>query len=219
MASSDDEPESHPLSVSNYHFEDDRDAPVSFSVMPIQWSGSESPQGKKTELFLHGVADNGLQKVMMPVMAWRFELSSVKPEISVLSSKDRRWIKLEKPRKSYEDIVRSILVTVYFLSFAKKNPDATAKAAWDSLSKNKDSYEVTPSANDLVNQKALMSEAAKRDALLAKSKFRIFVAVEVYLEEEAVVVVGLVLIFGLGVAGGVLLGGAVREGIGLHGRT
>ncbi|XP_015941556.1 protein ENHANCED DOWNY MILDEW 2 isoform X1 [Arachis duranensis] len=172
MASSDDEPESHPLSVSNYHFEDDRDAPVSFSVMPIQWSGSESPQGKKTELFLHGVADNGLQKVMMPVMAWRFELSSVKPEISVLSSKDRRWIKLEKPRKSYEDIVRSILVTVYFLSFAKKNPDATAKAAWDSLSKNKEfsSYEVMPSANDLVNQKALMSEAAKRDALLAKSK-------------------------------------------------
>ncbi|MED6118459.1 hypothetical protein PIB30_118214 [Stylosanthes scabra] len=138
MASSDDEAEFQPLSVSNYHFEDDRDAPVSFSVLPIQWSGSESPQGKKRELFLHGLADNGLQKVMMPVKAWRFELSSVKPEISVLSSKDRRWIKLEKPRKSYEDIVRSILVAVYFMSFAKKNLDATAKAAWDSLSKNKE---------------------------------------------------------------------------------
>ncbi|MED6209248.1 hypothetical protein PIB30_052883 [Stylosanthes scabra] len=172
MASSDDEAEFQPLSVSNYHFEDDRDAPVSFSVLPIQWSGLESPQGKKRELFLHGVADNGLQKVMMLVKAWRFELSSVKPEISVLSSKDRRWIKLEKPRKSYEDIVRSILVTVYFMSFAKKNLDATAKAAWDSLSKNKEfsSYEVLPSANDLVSHKDLMSEAAKRDAVLATSK-------------------------------------------------
>ena len=138
MASSDDEAETQPLSVSNYHFEDNRDVPVSFSVLPIQWSESESLQGKKEQVFLHGLADNGLQKIMVPVMAWRFDLSSVKPEISVLSSKDWRWIKLQKPRKSYEDTIRTILITVHFLNYVKKNPDATAKSVWDNLSKNKE---------------------------------------------------------------------------------
>ncbi|XP_073225073.1 protein ENHANCED DOWNY MILDEW 2 isoform X2 [Cicer arietinum] len=171
MASSDDESDTQPLSVSNYHFEDDKDAPVSFSVLPIRWSESESVGCKKGKVFLHGNADNGLQKIFMQVIAWRFDLSNVKPEISVLS-KDGRWIKLQKPRKSYEDTIRTILITVYFLHYLKKNPDPSARSVWDSLSKNKEFsyYEVKPSLNDLSNHMGLMGEAATRDAVLAKSK-------------------------------------------------
>ncbi|CAI8596663.1 unnamed protein product [Vicia faba] len=171
MASSDDEIDTQPLSVSNYHFEDDKDAPISFSVLPIQWSESESLKGKKEKVFLHGNADNGLKKIFMQVIAWRFDLSNVKPEISVLS-KDGKWIKLQKPRKSYEDTIRTILITVYFMHFVKKNPETSAKSVWESLSKNKDFsyYEVKPSHNDLLNHMALMGEAASKDAVLAKSK-------------------------------------------------
>lgn len=137
MASSDDEADTQPLSVSNYHFVDDKDAPVTFSILPIQWSESESVEGKKEKVFLHGNADNGLQKIFMQVVAWRFDLSNVKPEISVLA-KDKRWIKLQKPRKSYEEIVRSVLITVYFMHYVRKNPEALGKSVWDNLSKNKD---------------------------------------------------------------------------------
>lgn len=132
MESSDDE-EAHPQSVSNYHFVDDKDVPVSFSVLPIQWSESESSDGEKEQVFLHGFADNGLQKVFMQVIAWKFD-SNVKPEISVLS-KDRQWIKLQKPRKSFEDTIRTILITVHFLHYVEKNPETSAKSVWDYLSK------------------------------------------------------------------------------------
>ncbi|KAE9594114.1 hypothetical protein Lal_00017046 [Lupinus albus] len=171
MSSSDEEDEAQPLSVLNYYFEDDKDAPVSFSVLPVQWNESESSVGKKKQLFLRGVADDGLRKIFMEVVAWRFDLSYVKPTISVLP-KNKKWIKLEKPRKSYEDTIRTILITIYFLGHVKRNPDTSAKSLWDNLSRNKEfsSYEVMPSHNDLLNHKALMGEAAKRDAVLAKSK-------------------------------------------------
>lgn len=176
MASSDDEADTQPLSVSNYHFVDDKDAPVSFSILPIQWSESESVEGKKEKVFLHGNADNGLQKIFLQVVAWRFDLSNVKPEMSVLA-KDKRWIKLQKPRKSYEEIVRSVLITVYFMHYVRKNLEALGKSVWDSLSKNKDfsHYEVKPSHNDLLNHMGLMGEAAARDAVLAKSKLLLMV--------------------------------------------
>ncbi|KAF7831325.1 protein ENHANCED DOWNY MILDEW 2-like isoform X1 [Senna tora] len=169
MASSDDEDEFHPQSVSNYHFEDDKDAPVPISALPIQWSESENLEGKKEKVYLHGFADNGLQKVFMQVIAWKFDISNVKPEISVLS-KNRRWIKLQKPRKSFEDTIRTILITVHFLHYVEKNPEASAKSAWDYLSKVLSCYEVRPSQSDLLNHLPLIDEAIKRNAILAKSK-------------------------------------------------
>ena len=142
VAYSDDEDEAEAqfVSVSNYHLEDENRVPVSFAVLPIQWDreAEKNSDATKEEVFLHGFADNGLKMIMMHVAAWRFDLSSVKPEISVLSSKDGRWIKLQKPRKSYEDTIRTILITVHFLNYVKKNPDATAKSVWDNLSKNKE---------------------------------------------------------------------------------
>lgn len=134
MASSDDEADGLPQLVSNYYFEDDKDEPISFSVLPIQWREGESEEGDKQQIFLHGTTDNGLQKIFKHVIAWRFDLSNVSPEISVLS-KQNNWIKLQKPRKSFENVIRTILITVHCLHFMKKNPEASGKFLWDHLSR------------------------------------------------------------------------------------
>lgn len=135
---SDDEDEAEPLFVSNYHLEDDNDTPLSFSVLPIQWGESEdSDDSCKEQVFLHGFADNGLKKILFQVTAWRFDLSNVKPEVSLLS-KDRRWIRLQKPRKSFEGTIRTILITIHFLHRVKKNPKLSSKSVWDNLCKDKE---------------------------------------------------------------------------------
>ncbi|KAM1754950.1 hypothetical protein ACFX11_007306 [Malus domestica] len=170
MESSDDEAEAVLQSVSNYHFVDDKDEPISFHVLPIQWSEGERQDGKKMQIFVRGTADNGLQKLYKHVIAWRFDLSNVDPEISLLS-KENNWLNLQKPRKSFEEVIRSILITVQFLHYVRRNPETSGKSLWDHLSKVFSLYEVKPSENDLVNHIPLISEALKRDDALAKCKF------------------------------------------------
>ncbi|KAI9108596.1 hypothetical protein K1719_020480 [Acacia pycnantha] len=171
MASSDDEAEVHPQSVSNYHFEDDEKVPISFSVLPIQWSESEEgTDGESGQVFLDGSADNGLQKVFMQVVAWKFDISGVKPEISVLSKTGRQWVKLEKPKKWLADTIRTILISIHFLHHVQKNPETSAKSVWGYLYKDLSYFEVRPSRKDLLNHLPLIHEAVKRNAILAKSK-------------------------------------------------
>ncbi|CAK9168592.1 unnamed protein product, partial [Ilex paraguariensis] len=90
--------------------------------------------------------------------------------MSVLS-KENSWINLEKLRKSFEDAIRTILITLHCLHFVKKNPESSGKALWDHLSKIFSSYEAKPSQSDLVDHTDLISEAVQRDEALAKSKF------------------------------------------------
>ncbi|KAL7186639.1 hypothetical protein ACSBR2_028381 [Camellia fascicularis] len=170
MASSDDEDETVPHTVSNYDFVDDKDEPIAFSELPVQWNESEGLDGKSKQIFLHGTADNGLQKIYKQVTAWKFDLSDVKPEIAVLS-KENNWIYLQRPRKSFEETIRTILITVHCLHFVKKNPETSGRSLWDYLSKVFSLYEVRPSENDLIDHTTLISEAVKRDETLAKSKF------------------------------------------------
>ncbi|XP_028065711.1 protein ENHANCED DOWNY MILDEW 2-like isoform X3 [Camellia sinensis] len=170
MASSDDEDETVPHTVSNYDFVVDKDEPIAFSELPVQWNESEGLDGKSKQIFLHGTADNGLQKIYKQVTAWKFDLSDVKPEIAVLS-KENNWIYLQRPRKSFEETIRTILITVHCLHFVKKNPETSGRSLWDYLSKVFSLYEVRPSENDLIDHTTLISEAVKRDETLAKSKF------------------------------------------------
>lgn len=135
MASSDDECEPVPQAISNYHFVDDADEPISFSKLPVQWNEVEHLDGWKRQIFLHGTADGGLQKVYKQVTAWKFDLSGVKPEISVLS-KDMNWINLQKPRKSFIDLIRSSLITVHCLHILRKKPETSGRTLWDHLSKD-----------------------------------------------------------------------------------
>ncbi|KAK0601886.1 hypothetical protein LWI29_028434 [Acer saccharum] len=178
MASSDDEVDFGPKSVSNYYFEDETDQPVSFAVLPIQWCENESPVGNKRRISLRGTADKGLQTIHKHVTAWKFDLTNVIPEILVLS-KEKNWIKLLKPRKSFEETIRTVLITVHCISYAKRNPEASGKSLWDHLSRTFSLYEVRPSQNDLVDHIDLISEALKRDDSLAKSKFLVM-----FLEEK-----------------------------------
>ncbi|KAL5548514.1 hypothetical protein UlMin_003745 [Ulmus minor] len=169
MSSSDDEGDALPHSVVEYYFEDKNNEPVSFSVLPIQWSEGEGLEGEKEQVFLRGTGDDGL-KIYKQAIAWKFDLSNVNPEISVLS-KDKSWIKLQKPRKIFEKIIKSILVTVHCLHYLQKNPETSEKSLWDRLSKVFRSFEDRPNENDLVDNFSLINEAVKRDDTLAKSKF------------------------------------------------
>ncbi|KAG7037353.1 Protein ENHANCED DOWNY MILDEW 2, partial [Cucurbita argyrosperma subsp. argyrosperma] len=180
MASSEDEAEALPLCVSNYHFVDHKEEPVSFSILPIMWDEVDRLDGGQEPVFLHGTADDGLQKVYKQVTAWRFDICGANPEISVLS-KENVWIKLQKPRKSFEDTIRTILITVQCLHVLKKDPDTPSKSLWDQLAKIFSLYEVRPSQNDLVDHMSLISETVERDDQLAKSQFLL-----AFLEEKPI---------------------------------
>ncbi|KAL8116200.1 hypothetical protein AgCh_022627 [Apium graveolens] len=170
MASSDDEGEQVVVhSVSDYYFVDGSDDPVSFSELPVQWKDGERTGGKQKQIFMHGSIDNGLQKIYKQVEALKFELSNVKPEISVLPSKENIWMKLGKPRKSHETLFRTILVTVQSLHFLRRNPEASGRALCEHLCKVF-RFEPGPSENDLVDHAIIISEAVKRDEVLANAK-------------------------------------------------
>ncbi|CAM8986919.1 unnamed protein product [Rhodiola kirilowii] len=169
MSSSDDEGEIVPHAVLNYHFVDGNDEPVSFAELPVHWSDDENFNGAESNIFLHGTSHDGLQKIYKQVTAWKFDLSFTNPEISVYS-KDKNWIKLAKPRKSFENIIRTILITVKCLHFLKHHPDASKKNLWDNLAKVFSLYEVRPSENDLVDHMSLITEASKRDETLRASE-------------------------------------------------
>ncbi|XP_010536700.1 PREDICTED: protein ENHANCED DOWNY MILDEW 2 [Tarenaya hassleriana] len=168
----DDEEEIVPQTVSNYHFENDYKEPVSIAVLPVQWSDEERVDGSAVDVFLRGLSDNGLQSLYKPVKAWQFDLSNFKPEISVLT-RDNIWIKLQKPRKSFEGLIRTILITLHSLHFIRRNPEASGKSLWEHLFKAFRSHDerLRPSQNDLVDHIDLISEAIKRDASLVRSKF------------------------------------------------
>ncbi|KAK4804030.1 hypothetical protein SAY86_003847 [Trapa natans] len=173
MDSSEDEAEKLPELVSNYYFLDHEDEPISFSGLPLMWSEHEEviPDGDalKDGLFLHGSADKGLRTIFKEVRAWKIELNNVSPEIYVLS-KENTWLKLQKPRKCYEDTIRSVLITVNSLHYLKRNPEASAKSLWNYMANVFSMYEVRPAAKDLGNHMSLISEAVKRDDSIAKCK-------------------------------------------------
>ncbi|XP_022716813.1 protein ENHANCED DOWNY MILDEW 2 [Durio zibethinus] len=173
MAFSDDEEEEALLhSVSNYYFHDEKDEAVCFSELPLQLGGKESLiNGGEKKIFLRGAADDGLLTICKHVTAWKFDLCNIgKPEIFVLS-KENGWLKLQKPRKSYEPEIRSVLISVHCLHLLSKNPDLSGKSLWEQLAKTFSLYDVKPSQNDLVDHMELISEAVKSDDSLAKSKF------------------------------------------------
>ena len=133
MDSSDEEGEIVAKYITNYHFTNNVEEHVSFTILPLQWSKDESQGDFETPVFLLGnVDDDGLQKIHKLVKAWRFELSYAQPEIYVLY-KNGSWLVLQKPRKSFEKTIRTILITIHLLHFVKKNPEASGKSVWTYL--------------------------------------------------------------------------------------
>ncbi|KAL3636993.1 hypothetical protein CASFOL_019292 [Castilleja foliolosa] len=172
MASSDDEGDMVPKTVSDYEFISGNDEPVSFATLPVEWNKEESREMEKEQIFLSGKTDNGLRKIYKQVIAWKFNLSLEKPEISVLSQ-EGNWIRLLKPRKPYEDITRTIMITLHFLHFVKRNPQRPEQALWDRLNRSFSTFERRPSEDDLADHLPLIKEAVKKDESLANSKLLI----------------------------------------------
>nr|GFA96331.1 protein enhanced downy mildew 2-like [Tanacetum cinerariifolium]GFB00083.1 protein enhanced downy mildew 2-like [Tanacetum cinerariifolium] len=132
LATLDDDEEALQDVVSNYSLYDEFDAPVSFVELPIRWSNGESSYDNKNQIYLRGTIDNGLQRPHKQVKAWKYESLKEKPEISVLSI-NNVWIKLQKPRKSYKNMIRTILITVHCLHFFKRNPEASSSSLSNNL--------------------------------------------------------------------------------------
>ncbi|KAI3769165.1 hypothetical protein L6452_00265 [Arctium lappa] len=156
--------------ISDYYFVGEEDEPLSFTELPIQWGENENSDDNKSQIFLRGTADNGLRKLYRSVKAWKCDLLKAKPEISVLS-RDNNWIKLQKPKKSFENMIRTILITVHCLHFFKGKPEASGKSLWNHLYKVFSLYDIRPSENDLIDHLSFISEAVKRDETLGKSEF------------------------------------------------
>ncbi|GLT34185.1 hypothetical protein SLA2020_087140 [Shorea laevis] len=170
MASSDEEGEILPQHVTEYYFVDDKENLVSFDILPLPWTEGEVLDGPKTQVFVSGDAENGLQKVYKSVIAWKLELSYVKPVVLVLS-KGRKWITLQKPRKSYENTIRTILITIHWLHLIKKNPEASRQFVWNHLRQAFSFYDTEPCENDLLQHMLLINQTVKRDEDLMKSKY------------------------------------------------
>ncbi|KAL6567122.1 hypothetical protein OROMI_015526 [Orobanche minor] len=180
MESSDDEGEMVPSDVSDYEFISVDNESISFATLPVEWNKGEMHERKQEQIFLSGKTDNGLRKIYKQVIAWRFDLSLDKPEISVLSL-EGYWIKLLKPRKPFEDIIRTVVITVHFLHYVKWNPQRSQEALWGHLNKSFSNFERRPSEDDLGDHFWLITEAVKRDEVLANSKL-----LNTFLEEKPV---------------------------------
>lgn len=156
MALLEDEEEVVLKSVTNYYVLDDNSEPASFSLLPLQLGGaddngngndndgaaaaSSSPSPSPSPsplrlLFLHGSADGGLQKVYKPVVAWKLDIDGDVPVVSLFSRDGGGvWIQLLKPRKSFEDTIRSVLISAHALHFLKRGPSSQV-ALWPHLAK------------------------------------------------------------------------------------
>ncbi|KAK5784291.1 protein ENHANCED DOWNY MILDEW 2-like isoform X1 [Gossypium arboreum] len=170
MSSSDEEGEFTPeIHVSEYVFVDQNGEPISFSVLPLLWNENEVIGNSKAQVFLEGVADDGRLKIYQQVVAWMFDLSYALPEILVFS-KNKKRMTLQKPRKSFVSTIRTILITIHWMHFLKKNTETPAKSVWNHLQNVFSLYEFEPSEHELLHHKLLIGEAMKRDKDLAKSK-------------------------------------------------
>ncbi|KAK3444876.1 hypothetical protein EUGRSUZ_A00677, partial [Eucalyptus grandis] len=166
MASSGDEAGKEET-VSTYFFKDLDDELVSFAVLPVRWTDGDGSEehavagvAAEETVFLHRTADNGLRKIYREVKSWRFDLGRLR------LSKDNIWFKLDKPRRRFRDTIRTVLITLHCLHYARNHSDASREALWEHLAITW----VRPSAMDLQDHMALIKEAMRRDDALAKSK-------------------------------------------------
>ncbi|KAM0876548.1 hypothetical protein ACQ4PT_036097 [Festuca glaucescens] len=156
--------------VDKYYFEGGDGNPVCFSVLPLKFGeiGEVACLDSK-KVDLQGLADNGLLKVHKEAVAWRVGLDYEQPKILVLSS-EGKWIELLKPRKCYENTVRSILITVQMLHFVRKWPRKRKTSLLDHLCEVFSKFDTKPAEYDLKKHRSIIKLFAVKDPTLMKSK-------------------------------------------------
>ncbi|MCO5575510.1 hypothetical protein L7F22_029311 [Adiantum nelumboides] len=163
--SSDDDIEIVPKSVDGYWLEYGDETPVSFTTLPFFKTDEEALPEKV--VYVRGTQDNGM-RMYMRAMSWKLELSKdVKPLFHLKTEK--YWIQLLKPRKSYEETIRSIISVAYFLNHALVNPDDSEKVVWGHVKDLFPSWEVVPNRNDLASHLPIVQHFAASDERLAGS--------------------------------------------------
>lgn len=142
MSDDDDDVEPQLTAMENYYLVDTKDQPVCLSTLPLRLgdTGDDDVSQLKERLGLWGTADPGIKKYK-EVVAWKLGLEGKQPEIAVLAA-DGGWISLVKPRNSYEETIRTILITVEMLHFLRGKPDEPEKSLWSHLRKV---FEYSPS--------------------------------------------------------------------------
>ncbi|KAH7286771.1 hypothetical protein KP509_32G022200 [Ceratopteris richardii] len=144
--SSDDDIEVVPESVDGYWLELGDETPVSFTTLPYVKTDEEIPPSERV-IYVRGTQDNGM-RLYTRAMAWKLKLNEdLKPTFHLKTEK--YWVELLKPRKSYEETIRSIISVAYFLNYVLVNPNESEKAAWSYVKDLFPSWEVAPNRNDL----------------------------------------------------------------------
>lgn len=163
--SSDDDIEIVPKSVDGYWLEYGDETPVSFATL-LYFKPDEEVLPEKV-VYVRGTQDNGM-RLYTRAMAWKLELTKdVKPVFHLKTEK--YWIQLLKPRKSYEETIRSIMSVAYFLNYALVNPDDSEKAVWSHVKDLFPLWEVAPNRNDLASHLPVVQHLAASDEHLAAS--------------------------------------------------
>ncbi|GKE57521.1 hypothetical protein Tco_1496706 [Tanacetum coccineum] len=129
-------------SVTNYHFSNHRNVPITFTDLPLHLTTTTTTTTDTSSAFLSGTIDNGLQSVYIEVIGWKYDLS-VSPEVYVAkktkkarNERELKWIRLVKPRNSYEIVVRTDLAVVKVLHYLKKCCEATRDEVVSFLAKS-----------------------------------------------------------------------------------
>ncbi|CAO2206467.1 unnamed protein product [Urochloa humidicola] len=157
--------------LNEYYFEDGKEKPICFSILPFQFDENDKVTDCNIEknVFLRGVADKSL-RVYKKVIAWKMELDREKPNICVLSI-ENKWIKLLKPRKCYKEFVRSVLITVQMLHYVRKRDQrGCLDHLWDHLDEVFCKYDSKPMEDDLMKHYRLIKLFVEKDVTLMKSK-------------------------------------------------
>lgn len=134
MMSDDDDAEPQVSAVENYYLLDSLKHPVCFSTLPLWHGDTDDVPECKRRLGLRGTADR-INTVYKEVVAWRLVLEGKQPEIAVLAADGSGWIHLVKPKKSYEETVRTVLITAQMLHFLRRKPDEPEKNLWSHIRK------------------------------------------------------------------------------------
>ena len=134
LMSDDDDAEPQVNAVENYHLVDSQKHPACFSTLPLWHDDTKDVPECKKRLVLWGTADPGVT-VYREVVAWRLVLEGKQPEIAVLAVDGNGWIRLVKPKNSYEEVIRKVLITAQMLHFLRRKPDEPEKNLWSHLRK------------------------------------------------------------------------------------
>ncbi|GKD97520.1 hypothetical protein Tco_1381417, partial [Tanacetum coccineum] len=177
-SSSEEDGEIMTNSVTNYRFLNHRNFPITFTDLPLHLTTTTTTTTYTSSAFLSGTTDNGLQSVYIEVIGWKYDLSFVSPRVYVAKKTKKaksdavKWIRLVKPRNSYEIVVRTDLAVVKVLHYLKRSSEASRDEVVSFLAKScassKDAIESLESC--LADYVPLIRSAMENDKDLAKSK-------------------------------------------------